>query len=41
MKMKNRNHKIQQYKIKKLNIIKKQIFFCIYKNVRDNKKKLL
>ena len=42
MKMKKRNFKIEQYKIKKLNVIKKKNFFsCIYKNVRDNNKKLL
>ena len=42
MKMKTRNHKVEQYKIKKLSVIKKKFFFsCIYKNVRDNKKKLL
>ena len=39
---KNENHKIEQYKIKKLNVIKKKNYFfsCKYKNVRDNKKKL-
>ena len=42
MKMKKKKIKIEQYKIKKLNFIKKKIFFsCIDKNVRDNNKKLL
>ena len=41
MNIKTRNCKIQQYKIKKLDAIKKKFFSPIYKNVRDNKKKLL
>ena len=41
---KTKDHKIEQHKIKKINAIKKIFFFLLvysYKNVRDNKKKLL
>ena len=42
MNKKTKNYKIRQYKIKKLDTIKKFIiFFPIYKNVRENKKELL
>ena len=37
---KQKNYKIKQYMIKKINAIKNFIF-PIYKNVRDNKKELI
>ena len=41
MNKKTKNYKIRQYKIKKLDTIKKFIIFFLYINVRENKKELL